>query len=89
VMKVDSFGNLLTTFRAEDLPAEALEKGEVKLHLATHSITKIVPTFASGEAGEAVAYIGSGGYLEVAINKGNASKTLGVGRGAPVVLAKG
>jgi len=25
----------------------------------------------------------------VAINKGNASKTLGVGRGAPVVLAKG
>ena len=89
VMKVDSFGNLLTTFRAEDLPAEALEKGEVKLQLATHSITKIVPTFASGDAGEAVAYIGSGGYLEVAINKGNASKTLGVGRGAPVVLAKG
>jgi len=47
-----------------------------------------VPTFASGNAGEAVAYIGSGGYLEVGINKGNASKTLGVGRGAPVVLAK-
>jgi S-adenosylmethionine hydrolase len=58
------------------------------LQLASHSITKIVPTFASGDAGEAVAYIGSGGYLEVAINKGNASKTLGVGRGAPVVLAK-
>ena len=88
VMKVDSFGNLLTTFRAEDLPADALEKGEVKLQLASHSITKIVPTFASGNAGEAVAYIGSGGYLEVGINKGNASKTLGVGRGAPVVLAK-
>jgi S-adenosylmethionine hydrolase len=88
VMKVDSFGNLLTTFRAEDLPADALEKGEVKLQLASHSITKIVATFASGNAGEAVAYIGSGGYLEVGINKGNASKTLGVGRGAPVVLAK-
>lgn len=88
VMKVDSFGNLMTTFRAEDLPEDALEKGEVKLQLGSHAITKIVPTFANGNAGEAVAYIGSGGYLEVAINKGNASKTLGVGRGAAVVLAK-
>lgn len=88
VMKVDSFGNLLTTFRVEDLPGDALEKGEVKLQLGSHPVTRLVPTFASGNAGEAVAYIGSGGYLEVGINKGNASKTLGVGRGAPVLLTK-
>jgi S-adenosyl-L-methionine hydrolase (adenosine-forming) len=88
VLKVDSFGNLMTNFRAEDLPAEAPEKGEVQLQVGTHPVTRLVPTFASGNAGEAVAFVGSSGYVEIAVNKGSASKSLGVGRGAPVVLAK-
>jgi S-adenosylmethionine hydrolase len=46
----------------------------------------LVGTFAQGNAGEAIAYIGSSGYVEIAINKGNASRTLGIGRGTPVVL---
>lgn len=88
VLKVDSFGNLMTNFRAEDLPAEAPEKGEVKLQVGAHPIKRLVPTFASGDAGEAIAFVGSSGYVEIAVNKGNASKTLGIGRGAPVVLNK-
>jgi S-adenosylmethionine hydrolase len=48
-----------------------------------------VPTFANGNAGEAIAYVGSSGNLEIGVNKGSASKTLGVGRGAPVLLNKG
>lgn len=88
VLKVDSFGNLMTNFRVDDLPAEAPEKGSVKLKVGTHPITKLVPTFASGNAGEAIAFVGSSGYIEIAVNKGNASKTLGIGRGAPVVLTK-
>jgi S-adenosylmethionine hydrolase len=46
-----------------------------------------VDTFARGKAGEPIAYLGSSGYLEVAINKANAARTLNVGRGAPVILA--
>jgi S-adenosylmethionine hydrolase len=88
VLKVDSFGNLMTNFRAEDLPAEASEKGEVKLQLGTHAVTRFVPTFASGNAGEAVAFVGSSGYVEIGVNEGNASKALGIGRGAPVLLGK-
>jgi len=88
VLKVDSFGNLMTNFRAEDLPAEASEKGEVKLQDGAHPVNRLVSTFASGNAGEAVAFLGSSGYLEIAVNKGNASKNLGIGRGAPVLLAK-
>lgn len=88
VLKVDSFGNLMTNFRVEDLPAEAPDKGEVKLQVGAHPVTRLVPTFASGNVGEAIAYIGSSGYLEIGVNKGSASKTLGIGRGAPVVLAK-
>ncbi len=88
VLKVDVFGNLLTNFRTEDLTPESLEKGAVSLQVGSHAVTRLVPTFAHGKTGEAIAYIGSSGYLEIAVNKGNASKTLGIGRGAPVLLAK-
>jgi len=88
VLKVDSFGNLITNFREEDLPAEALQKGAVNLQVGTHIVERLVPTFAVGNAGEAVAYVGSNGYVEIGVNKGSASRTLGIGRGTPVVLAK-
>ncbi len=86
VMRVDNFGNLLTNFRAEDLPSDALEKGEVKLQVGPHAVTRLVDTFARGNAGEAVAFVGSSGYVEIGVNKGNAAKTLALGRGAAVVL---
>lgn len=89
VLKVDSFGNLLTNFRAEDLAAESVENGEVQLQVGNHAVTRLVSTFANGGAGEPVAYVGSSGYVEIALNRGNASKTLGIGRGTPVVLTKG
>jgi len=88
VLKVDAFGNLITNFRVDDLPANAVEKGEVRLQIGGHLVTKVVPTFAQGAAGEAVAYIGSSGFLEVAMNKGSAARTLGLGRGTPVLLTK-
>jgi S-adenosyl-L-methionine hydrolase (adenosine-forming) len=88
VLKVDGFGNLITNFRADDLPPESAEKGEVQLQVGSHVVTRMVPTFASGAAGELVAYVGSSGYIEIAVNKGSASKTLGIGRGTPVLLTK-
>ena len=88
ILKVDGFGNLMTNFRAEDLPPDSLENGAVQLQVGNQLVTRLVPTFAVGNAGEAIAYVGSSGYIEIAVNKGNASKTLGIGRGTPVVLAK-
>jgi len=88
VLKVDGFGNLITNFRAEDLSPESVEKGEVQLQIGSHPVTRMVTLFASGNAGEPVAYMGSSGYVEIAVNKGNASKTLGIGRGTPVLLTK-
>jgi S-adenosyl-L-methionine hydrolase (adenosine-forming) len=89
VLKVDSFGNLITNFRGEDLPAGTIERGAINLQVGSHTISKLVPTFANGNAGEAIAYVGSSGNLEIGVNKGSASKTLGVGRGTPVLLNKG
>jgi len=88
VLKVDAFGNLVTNFRVEDLPPGTIDKGEVRLQVGSHPVTKFVPTFAHGPAGEAVAYIGSSGFLEIGVNKGSASRALGLGRGTPVLLTK-
>jgi S-adenosyl-L-methionine hydrolase (adenosine-forming) len=88
VLRVDGFGNLITNMRADDLSPESLEKGELKLQVGSHPVTRLVPTFASGKAGEPVAYMGSSGYVEIAVNKGSASKTMGIGRGTPVLLTK-
>jgi S-adenosyl-L-methionine hydrolase (adenosine-forming) len=88
ILKVDSFGNLITNFRTEDLSPESVEKGEIRLQVGSHPVTRMVSVFANGNVGEAVAYIGSSGYVEIAVNKGSAAKTLGIGRGAPVLLTK-
>jgi S-adenosylmethionine hydrolase len=47
-----------------------------------------VDTFANGAADEPVAYVGSSGYVEIAVNKANAARKLAVGRGTAVVLSK-
>jgi len=47
-----------------------------------------VDTFARGNNGEPIAYLGSSGYLEIAVNKASAARTLNLGRGAPVILTK-
>src|SRR5258708_35461811 len=81
VMRVDAFGNLITNFRAEDLPESALTNGEVKFQVGTQAVSRMVPTFASGNAGEPVAYIGSAGYIEIGLNQGDASPSASIGRG--------
>jgi len=88
VMRTDAFGNLITNFRPEDLPESALSGGSVKLQVGNQSVTRLVDTFARGNDGEPIAYVGSNGYIEIAVNKGNAARTLGLGRGTPVVLMK-
>ena len=87
IMRVDSFGNLVTNFRPEDLGEDARQKGAVNFQIGKLPVSRLVETFALGKAGEPIAYVGSSGYVEIAVNKGNAAKTLAVGRGAPVTLA--
>jgi len=88
VLRADAFGNLITNFRTEDLPEAALKDGTINLQVGTHQVARLVDTFASGNNGEAIAYVGSSGYLEIGVNKANAARTLGLGRGATVILTK-
>lgn len=87
VLRIDSFGNAMTNLRAEDVP-EAAHNGNFKLTVGNHAVNRLVDTFASGNTDEPFAYVGSSGYLEIGLNKANASRKLGIGRGNPVVLAK-
>ena len=86
VMRVDGYGNLVTNFRQEDLSDDAKQAGKVNFQIGNHPVSRLVETFALGHTGEAIAYFGSSGYVEIAVNKGNASRTLGLGRGAAVTL---
>jgi S-adenosyl-L-methionine hydrolase (adenosine-forming) len=86
ILRVDGFGNLLTNFTPEDVPPATISSGNIKLDIGGKRIEKLTQTFAQGPAGEPIAIMGSSGFLEIAVNKGNAARTLGVNRGTEVTL---
>jgi S-adenosylmethionine hydrolase len=86
VLHADHFGNLITNITAADLPELAAGEGKLTISVGNGQVTKVVETFAQGAAGEVVGLMGSSGYLEISVNKGNASRTLGAGRGAEVTV---
>lgn len=85
VLRVDNFGNLLTNLTAEDAP-QVLAGSAFKLRVGNAETAKFVQTFAQGAANEPVVFLGSSGYFEVAVNRGNAAKALAASRGAEVTL---
>ena len=86
VLRVDAFGNLMTNLTAENIPAAALAGGPIKLAVNGKPVVQFAQTFASGNPGEPIAVLGSAGYVEIAVNRGSASRTLGANRGAEVTL---
>ena len=73
----------------EGWPALASAEGKFTIRAGTSTINKVVGTFADAAANQPVGIIGSSGYLEIALNKGNAARTLGVARGAEVTVEVG
>ena len=89
VLRIDSFGNVLTNFTPQDVPALAAPDGKFTISVGNAQISKVFATFAQGPPGEPIGVIGSSGYLEISVNKGNAARTLGVSRGAEVTITLG
>jgi S-adenosyl-L-methionine hydrolase (adenosine-forming) len=89
ILRVDHFGNLITNLTAENAPAMFAADGKFTLRAGNGAVTKIVPTFAQGGPGEPVAILGSSGYLEISVNRGNAARSLGAMRGAEVTVELG
>jgi hypothetical protein len=85
VLKTDKFGNLITNFTAKEVPQ--LFQPEVprfKILVNNKEVTNMRAAYALGMHNEVFAIIGSMGYLELASNRGPASKLLGADRGSEV-----
>jgi S-adenosyl-L-methionine hydrolase (adenosine-forming) len=86
VLRVDTFGNLMTNLTAEDVPPAAMEAGRINLRVGGKPVEQFAQSFSQGAPGVPAALMGSSGFLEIVVNKGNAARVLGANRGAEVVL---
>jgi S-adenosylmethionine hydrolase len=78
VLHVDRFGNLVTNVQG------IMPNAQCTVEIAGQRITSLSRTFADVAPGELLIYVGSSGYLEIAVRGGSAATHLGVGVGAPV-----
>jgi S-adenosylmethionine hydrolase len=85
VTHIDAFGNLLTSLAAAVVPRDA--HIEVNGEEGTFH-PPLGRTFADVEPGALVAYIGSGGHLEIAVRGGSAAEVIGAARGSVVRLRR-
>ena len=85
VLKVDRFGNLVTNFTAEDVPALFQPQPPAfKIVVGKREVTTLKTNFAEGAPGEVFAILGSMGYLEIAANRAAAVQLVGSGKGTEV-----
>jgi S-adenosyl-L-methionine hydrolase (adenosine-forming) len=82
VVYADRFGNLVT-----NLPAAALE-GSWHAKVGPSEIGPVRRTYADVALGMPLAYVGSSGFLELAIRGGSALERLKAGVGAQVLLER-
>jgi hypothetical protein len=86
VLHVDGFGNVITNVTEKDLPKSAPDL-TVEVKTVSEVIElKLTKTYANSPAGELIALIDSHGYLELAMNKGNAARGLKLNPGEKIIL---
>src|SRR5437879_4423879 len=78
VVYVDRFGTLIS-----NLPGDEVEPG-VRIKVGGTEIGTLSHTFGDVPRGALVAFVGSGGTVEIAVRDGSAARLLGVGVGAEV-----
>jgi len=78
VLYVDRFGTLIS-----NIPGPDVEPG-VRIRVAGTDVGALRRTFGDVERGTLVAFVGSGGAVEIAVRDGSAARLLGVGVGAEV-----
>jgi len=77
IVRVDNFGNMITNIHREDL-AQFTGTGKTVIKVGSLIIENVQKTYAEAKKDEALALIGSSGYLEIAVNLGRASERLGI-----------
>lgn len=85
VVHVDHYGNLISNVPASYLNGIASAES-LKIYVGNTIIARVHNAFSDVEEGDPVAYIGSSGTLEVAVNRGNAQELLGISKGAQITI---
>jgi S-adenosylmethionine hydrolase len=75
ILHADSFGNLITNVRREDLPGD-IGPADFFVESAQHRFDGIVKTYSESPPGKPAALFGSSGLLELAVVQGNAAVQL-------------
>jgi S-adenosyl-L-methionine hydrolase (adenosine-forming) len=88
VLHVDRFGNLITNIDRKTFEKLAATGTPLDLHVGSRQVSKVVSTYADAAAGDVCALFGSTDHLEIAANGASAAVELGLGRGAPVHIAR-
>lgn len=78
IVYIDRFGSLITNLTAELVPSYA------RLEVEDLDLGPLKRTFNDVTVGGLLAYIGSGGAIEIAVRNGSAARRLGVGVGGRV-----
>jgi S-adenosyl-L-methionine hydrolase (adenosine-forming) len=87
VLKVDRFGNLVTNFTPQEVPALfQADPPPFKILIGQREITEIHTNYAQGAPGSVFGILGSMGYLEIVANRGSAAQIFGLGKGSEVSL---
>jgi S-adenosylmethionine hydrolase len=100
IMQSDHFGNLITSIGRFDntddglslkpwipsFPARTLSAQDYEALLPQGNVVPLGRTFGDAQKGEALAYIGSSSLLEIAINGGDAAKTLNLTPGDEIIF---
>jgi len=82
VIHIDRFGNMITNLTHKDLDGWA---DSVQVEIGTETVP-LQSTFTDVANGLPVAYFGSTGQLEIAVNNGNAARRFGMNQNSTVII---
>ncbi len=87
VLRVDRFGNIVTNFTPQDVPALfQANPPAFKIRVGKHEITEIHANYAEGAPNQVFGILGSMGYLEISANRAAAAQIIGAGKGSEVSI---
>jgi S-adenosyl-L-methionine hydrolase (adenosine-forming) len=85
VLRVDTFGNLITNLTPQDVPELFTESPPYFAIVINHQrITRLFTSYSEGDPSELFAILGSSGYVEISTNQGSAATVLRASRGDEV-----
>lgn len=83
VIHVDRFGNIITNITATELTPERLRAG-ARVRVGKHEAARVLTHYAEANQNELFAYMGSAGFLELAVQRQPAARITEARRGIEV-----